>query len=75
MSEKTAIEQVDKPDWTPKAMIIGGVMGALVGTLAAYLFVQKAKDADHLEITPGEGIKLGLLVFGLLRNVANLAGD
>ena len=75
MSENTAIEQVEQPNWKPKALIIGGLIGAGVGVLAAYLFIQGAEDADEVTVTPFEGIKLGVLVFGMLRNVANIAGD
>jgi hypothetical protein len=70
MSEQTTeITTVD--DWKPKVLIVGGVIGAVVGVAAAYLLVQRAKDGPP-KITAGEGVKLGVIVFGLLRSIANL---
>jgi len=53
------------------------VIGALTGLGAAYLLIQRAKRrAEPPSLNAGEGIKLGLLVFGLLRQVAMLgSGD
>jgi putative aminopeptidase FrvX len=43
------------------------------GVSAAYLLIQRAeKENGNLQIGTGEGIKLGLLVLGLLRQVAQL---
>lgn len=63
--------------WKTKTMIIGSVVGALVGAGAAYLLVQRAeRESGALRMGTGEGIKLGLLVLGLLRQVAQLGeGD
>jgi hypothetical protein len=62
-------------NWKRKVLIIGGVIGALIGVGGAYLYVQRANDPDHLPtVTPGDGVRLGLLVLGLLRSVAEL-GD
>lgn len=64
-------------DWKPKVLIIGAVLGALVGLGAAYLLTQNPpKDGGPPKITAGEGVKLGVLVMGLLRSVAQLGeGD
>ncbi len=70
-----SIEQVKDTNWKPKVLIIGGVLGAAVGTLAAYLFVQNVDEGEKVEISPGQGIKLAVLVFGLLRSIAGLAED
>ena len=63
--------------WQTKALLIGAALGALVGLGAAYLFVQRAKGGDgQPDLTPGEGVKLGLLLLGLLRQVAEMGeGD
>ncbi len=73
MGESTELEVVDS--WKPKVLIIGTALGAAVGLGAAYLMVQRAeREGEHVQIGAGEGIKLGLLVFGLLRSVAQLGG-
>lgn len=62
-------------DWRTKALIIGAVLGAAAGAGAAYLFVQQAERAGNKpEITAGDGVRMALLVLGLLRQVAAL-GD
>lgn len=62
-----------KPNRKAKTLLIGAVVGALVGVSAAYLMIQRAdKEGGNLQIGTGEGIKLGLLVLGLLRQVAQL---
>jgi hypothetical protein len=60
-------------NYKTKALLIGALVGALVGISAAYLLIQHAeKEEGRLQVGTGEGIKLGLLVLGLLRQVAQL---
>jgi hypothetical protein len=63
--------------WTGQVLVIGAVIGALTGLASAYLLIQRAKKrAETPNLNASEGIKLGLLVFGLLRQVAMLgSGD
>lgn len=60
-------------NWRTKTLVLGGIIGAAVGLGAAYLLIQRAeKEQGKLEMSAGEGIKLGLLVLGLLHQVAQL---
>jgi hypothetical protein len=71
MSDQT----IEPADQKRKAitLAIGGVMGALIGLAGAYMLVQNAeRDNKPIEISTGEGIRLAVLVFGLLRSVATL---
>ena len=62
-------------NWKPGALLIGGLIGALLGLGAAYLLVQRAeKENQPLKLTAGEGIKLGLLALGTLRQVTQIGG-
>jgi hypothetical protein len=71
-------DQEFAPDstWTTKVLGIGAAIGALTGLAAAYLLVQQTKKKGVFpEIDAGEGIRLALLLFGLLRSVATLGVD
>lgn len=60
-------------NWKPKLLVGGALIGALTGFLAAYLLAQRAEaNGSKLNMSAGEGVKLGLLVFGLLRQVTQL---
>ncbi|HKZ55833.1 MAG TPA: hypothetical protein VJ123_10155 [Anaerolineales bacterium] len=62
-----------KDNWKPKTLLIGGVLGALTGLAAAYLLIQRAqRTGDQPTLGAGEGVRLGLLVLGLLRQVSLL---
>jgi gas vesicle protein len=58
-------------------VILGGaLLGALIGLVAALLITRRAeKNERATAITIGEGIKIGALVFGLLRAIASLGDD
>jgi gas vesicle protein len=58
-------------------LLLGGALtGAIIGLIAAMLLNRRAeKNESETAITAGEGIKLGVLVFGLLRAIASLGDD
>jgi hypothetical protein len=74
--EKSEMVEMDTP-WASQVLMIGVVVGALTGLAGAYLLIQRAKRrAEPPNLNASEGIRLGLLVFGLLRQVALLgSGD
>ena len=59
-----------------KTLIAGALIGAVTGLLAAMLLQRNAeKNEKETALTTGEGLKLGVLVFGLLRAIASLGED
>lgn len=75
--EKQIFEQNEMVEmdtsWAGQVLVIGAVVGALTGLGAAYLLIQRAKRRNEVpNLNASEGIKLGLLVFGLLRQVSLL---
>lgn len=58
-------------------VILGGViLGAVTGLIAAMLINRRAeRNETETAITAGEGVKLGVLVFGLLRAISSLGDD
>lgn len=58
-------------------IILGGALiGAVTGLIAAILLTRRAeKNERQTALTTGEGLKLGVLLFGLLRAIASLGDD
>jgi hypothetical protein len=65
-----------------KLLIVGGVAGALVGVVAAFLYIKanegrvaavEAGETEQVgEISPGEAISVGLSLLGVLRLISEL---
>lgn len=59
-----------------KTLIIGTVLGAVTGLSAAYLLTKRAEqNGEALKISSGQGLKLGVLVAGLLRSILTLGEE
>ena len=56
-----------------RTLLFGALIGAFTGLVAAMLLNRRAeKNETETALTAGEGMKLGVLVFGLLRAIASL---
>ncbi len=60
-------------NWKVKALIIGGLVGALTGIGATYVMVKRSEEPP--DVGPTDGVKLGLLLLGLVRAVGDLGGQ
>lgn len=59
-----------------KTLLFGALLGAVTGLIAANILQRNAEKSEkETAITAGEGMKLGVLVFGLLRAIASLGDD
>lgn len=59
-----------------KTLLTGALVGAGAGLVAALLLRRRAeKSGRNSTLTITEGIKLGLLVFGLFRAISALGDD
>ena len=71
-----AEDQLEKSmeTWKVKTLAIGGVIGAMVGLAGAFMLVQNAekRNVQKVSISTGEGFRIGVLVFGLLRQISTL---
>jgi hypothetical protein len=59
--------------WQVKTLVIGGIVGAGIGLLSAFLLVKNSeKSGSKPELSFREGFKIAVLAFGVVRNIANL---
>jgi gas vesicle protein len=59
-----------------RTIFFGALIGAVTGLVAAVLLTRRAENTEReTAITSGEGLKLGVLIFGLLRAIASLGDD
>jgi hypothetical protein len=73
MTDRVDIERIKRDPAQQKALIIGTVVGALIGAGAAYLLIQNAeREGRSVSISAGDGVKLGVTLMALLRQVAAL---
>jgi len=60
-------------NWKSRTLLAGGLLGALTGLGVAYLLIRRAEErGERLRLRPKEGIKLGMGLLGLLRQVSNM---
>jgi gas vesicle protein len=75
MAPKKEIE-VRKTTPTNKPILVGALVGAGAGVIAAMLLSRRAKKQEReTMITATEAIQLGLLIFGLFRAISAMGAD
>lgn len=59
--------------WRNRALVIGGLVGALFGLGAAYIYVNSVeKSGKQPEVQASEAVGIGLAILALLRQIATL---
>jgi gas vesicle protein len=59
-----------------RTLLVGALAGAMTGLIAAMLLTRRAEqEGTELSLTAGEGMKLGVMVIGLLRAIASLGEE
>lgn len=57
-------------------MIMGAVIGAVAGTISAFLLIKRAETENSTpKLSPGEGIQVGLGVLGLMRMISGFGSE
>ena len=60
-------------NWKISTLAVGALLGALVGLSGAYLMIRRAdQTGDKITVNGGDVVRMGVLVFGLLRSVSEL---
>lgn len=68
--EERAIEAADH--WKPKVLVAGAIIGAAIGLGTAFLLINRVDEGEKLEITPAQGIKMGVAALTFLRQITQL---
>ncbi len=68
------IEITEVDNWKPKVIGIGVAVGALIGLTTALLLINRVEEDEKLEVSPAQGIKMGLAGLTFLRQITQL-GD
>jgi hypothetical protein len=59
-----------------RILLFGALVGAATGMIGAMLLYRRAEqEGTQLSITTSDGMKLGVMVIGLLRAVASLGDE
>jgi hypothetical protein len=59
-----------------RTLLLGALLGAGTGLIAAMLLTRRAEEeGTEIAITAGDGMKLGVMVIGLLRAIASLGEE
>ena len=57
-------------------LLVGTITGAIIGLLAAMLLHRQAEKSERdTTLTTGEGLRLGVLIIGLLRAITSLGDE
>jgi len=70
------IKRSSDDHWKIRILLVGAVIGAATGLGAAFLLTRRAEEkGEPLAITSKEGLKLGVLIAGLLRSILSLGDE
>lgn len=59
--------------WKRKILAVGALVGTFTGLGIAYFMIQNAeKEGEEFTFSSGQGVKLGLLLLGTIRQITQL---
>ncbi len=59
-----------------RTLLLGALVGAATGLMAAMLLNRRSEqEGTDLALTTGDGMKLGVMIIGLLRAIATLGEE
>ena len=59
-----------------RTLLLGALAGAMTGLVAAMLLNRRAEqEGTELSLTTGDGMRLGVMVIGLLRAISSMGEE
>ena len=59
-----------------RTLVLGALLGAVTGLVGAMLLTRRAEqEGTELALTAGDGMKIGVMVVGLLRAISSLGDE
>lgn len=65
-------ESQEKQGNTGSYIILGALLGAITGAGAGYLLNKRIEEGEEIQLTAGDGIKIGGSVIAFLRQISTL---
>lgn len=65
-------ESQEKRNNTGIYIILGALLGAITGAGAGYLLTKRIEEGEELQLTAGDGIKIGGSIITFLRQMSTL---
>lgn len=65
-------ESQEKQNNTGIYVILGALLGAITGAGAGYLLTKRIEEGEELQLTAGDGVKIGGSIIALLRQISTL---
>ncbi len=53
-------------------ILLGAILGAITGAGAGYLLTKRIEEGEDIQLTAGDGIKLGGSIVAFLRQISSL---
>ena len=53
-------------------ILLGAILGAITGAGAGYMLSKRIEEGEDLQLTAGDGIKVGTSLIALFRQISNL---
>ncbi|MEN8098287.1 MAG: hypothetical protein ABFQ89_04365 [Chloroflexota bacterium] len=62
-------------DWRPRILLLGGIVGAVLGVMAAQLYIRVAEESGGpSKVSSGRVLKLAVAALGVVREASLLGG-
>lgn len=65
-------ESQEKQSYTGLYIILGALLGAITGAGAGYLLTKRIQEGEEIQLSAGDGIKIGGSIITFLRQISTL---